>query len=912
MADYPAQYEFDAPLSDGTVVRFRPITPADTELERTFFQRVDPQSRYQRFFQAKRDLSPQELEYFTTVDYRDRMALIVLADDDMIGVGRYDVIDAKSNGDIRVAEVAFLVQDDYQGRGIGKLLLQHLSAYARAQDIDRFEAYVLPENHAMLRLFRDSGYRLSSTIDQGIYQVEFPTEYSDDARAIDWEREKRSVTASILPILYPRAVAVIGASRNEMSIGGRLIANVIGSGFTGPIYPVNPGADSIGGLPAYATIDEIPGPVDLAIIAVPAAHVPGVVEACGHKGVEGLVIISAGFSEIGPAGAEIEHEIVESARRHGMRMVGPNCMGVINTDYRVRLDAQFGPTFPPAGNVAMSSQSGALGLAILNKTQELGIGLSSFVSLGNRADVDATDLLLYWEEDPATEVIVLYVEAFGSPRRFGRLARRIGRTKPIVVVKAGRSAAGARAASSHTGSLASLDVAVDALFSESGVIRTNTLDELFDVTELLANQPLPLGRRAAVLSNAGGPAILAVDALSAQGIELPEFSDELSEQLRAGLADTAATRNPVDMIASAGPEQYAATIDTLMGSDEFDSLIIVYIPTTPEGGAAVAAAIHEAVARHQDQTDKTVMAVFMASQSEIAMLSSDDVRLPVYTYPESAARALAAACRYQEWRERPDGTFPTFDDLERETVAMLIADALRAGDGGPVWLDSEDVHRVLAAYGIASVGGSVAATADEAVLAASALPGSAVLKVIAESALHKSDVGGIALDVAGDDAVRAAFDGVMAVAPDATGVLVQEYVDGGHEVIIGMTEDPLFGPLIVFGLGGIFVELLKDVAFRIAPLTDQEAQDMVAAVKSSELLRGYRGQPRGDIPAVEDTLLRISALVENHPEIAEMDLNPVLVREPGDGVRVVDARIRVRAVELSVLPSRKDVPGRLA
>jgi len=914
VAEYPTQYEFDAPLKDGTVVHFRPIRPDDVGLEHAFFRRVGPQSVYQRFFQVKRDLSPKELEYFTTLDYEDRMALIVLLEGEMVAVGRYDVISEQTTDSRRVAEVAFLVQDDFQGRGIGARLLQHLTAYARAQGITEFEAYVLPENHAMIRLFRDSGYRLESTIEQGIYRVDFPTEYSEDARTADWEHEKRAVTASLMPILYPHSIAVIGASRDEGSIGGRLLGNLIMSGFTGPVYPVNPQAAFVRTVKTYPTVLDIPDPVELAIVAVPARFVPEVVEQCGEKGVKGLVIVSAGFSEVGHEGAELEAEVIAIVRRYGMRMVGPNCMGVLNTDFKVNLDAQFGPTFPPSGNVAMSSQSGALGLAILNKTSELGIGLSSFVSLGNRGDVDATDLLLYWEEDPLTEVIVLYVEAFGSARRFGRLARRIAKHKPIVVVKAGRSAAGARAASSHTGSLASLDVAVDALFAESGVIRTNTLDELFDVTELLANQPLPKGRRTAVLSNAGGPAILAVDALSAVGLDVPELSDDLQRRLRENLADAAATRNPVDMIASAGPAEYGATIDTLMESDEFDSLIIVYIPTTPEGGAAVAGAIHEAVARHQDRTDKTIVAVFMASAAEIAMLSSGDVRLPVYPYPESAARALEKAAGYGEWRDRPDGTFPTFDDLDHDGVQTIIASAL--GDAGAdddaIWLESDAVHAVLAGYGINSIGGKVVATADEAVDYARSLSGSAVLKVVAESALHKSDVGGIALDVNGDEAVRAAFGRVQSAVDDATGVLIQEYVDGGHEVIIGMTEDPLFGPLIVFGLGGIFVELLKDVAFRIAPLTDLEASDMVGSVKSAQLLRGYRGQPAGDVPAVEETLLRISALVEDHPEIVEMDLNPVLVREPGDGIRVVDARIRVRAVQNRVLPSRKDFPGRLA
>jgi len=910
MAEYPQDFEFDVLLRDGAVIHLRPIRPDDAEREHRFFQRVGPESVYHRFFRMKRDLSPEELRHFTTLDYDDRMAFVAIDEDEMVAVGRYDVMPTPDRAEGRIAEVAFLVQDSFQGRGLGSHLLQHLTVYARLRGITEFEAFVLAENHAMLRLFRESGYRLTRTLDEGIYSVDFPIEYSLEAREAEWEHEKRAVTASLMPIVYPTSVAVVGASRDDRSIGGRLLRNLLMRGFTGPVYPVNPNAPFVHAVKTYPSVGEIPDPVDLAFIAVPAAVVPEVIDECGRKGVKGVVVISAGFGEAGDAGAAVERALVGSARRYGMRLVGPNCMGVVNTDIKVNLDGQFGPTFPPGGNVAMSSQSGALGLAILEQAAELGIGISTFVSLGNRADVSATDLLLYWEHDPASDVILLYVESFGNPRRFGRLARRVSRSKPIVVVKAGRSAAGARAVANHTGSLASLDVAVDALFRQSGVIRTETLHELFDVTSLLASQPLPKGRRVAVLSNAGGPAILAADALEALGLELPELSPELQKCLAEPLAATAATRNPVDMIASAGAAEYEATLNLLLNSDEVDAVIAVYIPTVPEGTLDVAAAVRTTVEAARD-ADKTALAVFMGSRSAIDELIHGDVQVPVYPYPESAARALAAAVNYAEWKERPEGTYPKFPEVDRVDAEATVRGALgRLGRAGG-WLTENEVLSLLRAYGIPTAQAAVATTAADAVQKAEEIDGSVALKVVAPSIIHKSDVGGVVLGVEGEAEVRRAFEQVTGVSDDAQGVLVQQYVEGGREVIVGMTEDPLFGPLVVFGLGGIFVELMQDVVFRINPLSDLDAREMITAVRSAKLLSGYRGAPGGDVEAVEDLLLRVSKLVEDTPEITEIDLNPVKVLEPGNGVCVVDARIRIRQLAGGLLPSRKDVPGRM-
>lgn len=907
MAPYPTEFEFDILLRDGEVVQLRPIRPDDFDREREFITRVGPESLYFRFFKAKKELSPEELRYFTNVDYDDRMAFIALDGDDMIAVGRYDVMPEKVAADGgRVAEVAFLVQDDHQNRGIGRQLLQHLTVYARLQGITEFEAFVLAENHGMLRLFRNSGYKLHRQLDKGVYSVEFPIEYSPQAREAEWEHEKRATTASLMPILYPASIAVIGASRDDASIGGRLLRNLLMRDFTGPVYPVNPAADFVHSVRAYKTVLDIPDPVDMALIVVPAAVVPEVLAECGQKGVRGVVIISAGFGETGEDGEEVERRLRAIARKHGMRMVGPNCMGVLNTDPKVKMDAQFGPMFPPAGNVAMASQSGALGLAILQQAAELNIGISTFVSLGNRTDVSSNDLLLYWEEDPATDVILLYMESFGNPRRFGRLAKRISYSKPIVAVKSGRSSAGARAASSHTGSLASLDHAVDALFHESGVIRTETLDELFAVTTLLAQQPLPAGRRVAVLSNAGGPAILAADALESRGLRLPQLSAGVQARLGEHLLPEASTANPVDMVASAGPSQYEACLSILLESDELDAVVVIHIPTTPGGSSAVATAVQQAAGRRD--ADKTLVAVYMGGATDIAGKYS----IPIYDYPEAAAQALSAAAGYADWRRRPEGDFTRPEGVDRVAAEKVIRRAIgRTGDGG-AWLHDDEIQDLLGAYGIPLARSQVAESEDEAVEIAADLDASVALKVVAPSVLHKSDVGGVALDVSGDEAVRAAYRRVTGIAADAAGAVIQEFVPGGHEVIVGMTEDPLFGPLVVFGLGGIFVELMQDVAFRINPLSTEEAREMIGEVKAAKLLEGYRGEPPGDIDALVDLLRRVSALIEDNPEVAEMDLNPVKALRPGEGVKVVDARVRVRPVQGAVLPSRKDVPGRMA
>lgn len=903
MADYPREFELDIVLRDGEVARVRPIKPTDGDALRNLFSMLSAQSRYFRFFGVKDSLSDEEIDHFVNVDYDTRMAFVAHVDGTMVAVGRYEQADDAPNA----AEVAFAVADDYQQRGIGTQLLQLLTVYARANDMDQFRAFVLPDNMQMMRVFRSSGFEMHRTLEEGVYNIDFPVELTDSAFEAEQEREKLAVAKSLLPIFFPRSVAVIGASRTPGSIGNRLFRNLFRADFAGVVYPVNPTAETVNAVRAYPTVLDVPDPVDLAVIVVPSRLVKEVVEQCAEKGVRGLVVISAGFSEIGGRGDELEDEVLSIARSAGMRMVGPNCMGVLNTDIAVKLDATFAPSFPPSGNVAMSSQSGALGIAILDYARRNNLGISTFVSVGNKADISGNDLLLYWEDDPATDVIVLYLESFGNPRRFGRIARRIARKKPIVAVKSGRTQSGSRAASSHTGALASLDVAVEALFRQSGVIRTSTLEELFDVTGLLASQPLPGGRRVAVVTNAGGPGILAADAIEANGLVLPEFSEDLQARLRRGLPAEASTRNPVDLIASAGPDQYEHCLDVLLQSDEIDSVIGIFIPTTEGGGPDVAEAVREVTARHAGS--KTMLAVVMRPDGIGDALKTDAVSIPSYQFPEDAALALARAAKYAEWKRRPVGSFPSFDDIDAQAVRAVVEGAIgRMGANGG-WLAPGEVDRVLESIGVKIPRGAVVGSAEEARALAHDIGGPVVLKVVSPSALHKSDVGGIALGVEGDAEVDAAFEQVFNSVPDPEGVLVQQMVPGGHEVLIGMTTDPNFGPLIVFGLGGVFVELLGDVSFRIHPISDLDASEMVREIKTARLLQGFRGMPEGDLAALEEALLRISQLVHIVPELEEMDLNPVLVQPPGEGAVVVDARMRVEPREAGWTPELVDLPA---
>jgi acetyl coenzyme A synthetase (ADP forming)-like protein len=889
----PRHYAVEEILRDGGSIHVRAIRPDDRERLLDHFQRLSARSVYFRFFNAKRRLTDEELHRFTNVDFvRDVGLVATLLEggvEHIIGVGRYALVPGTP-----AAEVAFAVADEHQGRGIGSLLLDHLLRIARAAGVTEFQADVLGENNRMLDVFAASGLVVTSSRDAGIVHLSFATAETDKSRDASLARERIAAAESVRALLNPRAVAVIGASREEGTIGHALVANLQQAGFTGPIYPVNPKADEIRGLPAYPRIGAVGKPVDLAVIAVPAPLVEGAVAECAAVGVRGVVVISAGFAEVSPAGRAAEQRLTSLVRGSGMRMVGPNCMGVLNTDPAVSLNATFAPHWPPAGNVGMLSQSGALGLAILDYARQLNIGMSTFVSVGNKADVSGNDLLSYWAEDPRTGLVVLYLESFGNPRKFARIAPEVARKKPIVAVKSGRSAAGTRAASSHSAALANLDVAVDALFAQAGVIRTNTLEELFDVAALLSTQPVPPGRRVGVVTNAGGPGILLADACEARGLELPALGPETLAALRSFLPPQAGLSNPVDMIASATPDQYARAIEAVGADPGVDSLVVIYVPPLVTRPKEIACAIARGAGAVS--VDKPILTVFISSKGAPPMLGEGPRgKLPAYSYPENAAMALSAAEWYGRWRARPRGTPFRLGRFAEDTIRAVI-DRVLAEAGGSCWLGPRDLATVLRAAGI-GFADAEQATPEDAGAVAERLGFPLVAKAIAPEVLHKTDVGGVILGLDSSAAVTAAVGTLRrrmdAIGAHLEGVLLQREVAGGIEALVGVTTDPTFGPLLVCGLGGVLVELLRDVSFHLTPVTDADAREMLDKLRAARLLDGYRGQPPGDRDALVDVILRVAGLVEVVPELRELDLNPVKVLAPGKGAIVVDGRMRV-------------------
>jgi acetyl coenzyme A synthetase (ADP forming)-like protein len=794
--------------------------------------------------------------------------------------------------DDKLAEVAMAVEDRFQGKGIGTHLLERLALLAARGGFTRFWAITHTDNRGMIEVFRHAGFPLAEKVESGVVELNFSVLPTESSVQVSEMRDRVFTAASMHWFFNPNAVAVVGASREPSSIGYRILESLVLNRFQGPVYPVNPKATVVGSMRAYPSVTALPEPVDLAVISVPRDAVLGVIDECAQRGVKAAIVITAGFAEVDQAGRELQNKLLEKVRGHGMRMIGPNCMGLLNTDPSVRMNASFSPVFPPPGRIAMSSQSGALGLAILALAAERRLGVSTFVSVGNKADVSGNDLLQYWEVDDNTSVILLYLESFGNPRRFSRIARRVSRAKPIIAVKAGRTLAGRRAAGSHTAALAANDVAVDALFRQTGVIRAETLDEMFDIAAALENQPLLKGRRIGIVTNAGGPGILCTDACEAGGLTVPDLSEQTKSELRQFLPAAAGLSNPVDMIASAGPESYKRTIKTMLGSADIDGLAIIYIPVDRGDAEIVTQAIREGVAQGRDAGGggKPVLAVMMASDGSRS-LKSDRETIPSYLFPESAAKVLAKNAAYAEWRAKPLAMVPGFPDVQRDRARDIVARALRKRGAG--WLSAEEARSLLAAFGIPQVDGGLARTADEAAQIAKALGFPVAAKLASKLALHKTEAGAVRLNLADETEVRRAFDEIRQDGME--GVQIQRMIRRGVELMVGVTEDPLFGPLIAFGLGGIHVEILADVRFRVTPLTDQDAHEMVREIRGYRLLQGYRGHPPADISAIEEVLLRVSRMVEDVPEVRELDLNPIFGLPPGEGCSVVDARIRVGA-----------------
>jgi acetyl coenzyme A synthetase (ADP forming)-like protein len=713
------------------------------------------------------------------------------------------------------------------------------------------------------------------------------------------------VPQTLDPLLRPRSVAVIGASRRRDAIGGAILHNLLESGFQGPVYPVNPSATHIQSVAAYPDVESIPGPVDLAVVVVPAAKVLEVAEACGRKGVKALIVISAGFKEIGAEGLKREAALRTAVRAHGMRLVGPNCLGILNTDPNVAMNATFSPVEAPPGRVAFSSQSGALGLAILDHAKQLNLGISQFVSVGNKADVSGNDLLEFWERDPGTDVILLYLESFGNPVKFTQIARRVAQRKPIVAVKSGRTKSGARAASSHTGSLAGSDAAVDALFRQSGVIRTDTIEELFDTALLLAYQPVPTGNRVAILTNAGGPGIMAADACESAGLSLPSLDAKTVKALRGFLPAEASVKNPVDMIASADAASYEQALRLLLADRNIDSVIVIFVPPLVTGAAEVARSILAGSAGSK----KPILSCFMGSHGVPEGLRSlNEGHIPSYAFPEAAARTLARVVNYGIWRGKPPGKIPSLTGIDTARGRAVIERGLAGGAAVPGtsregaaerWLEPEALAQLLSAYGIRTAGIRPASNRGEAAVVAKGVGFPVVMKVRSPDVIHKTDVGGVRLGIASEEEAARAFDEIRTALakakPDARfeGVTVERMVTGGIETIVGMTRDPLFGPVVLFGLGGVAVELLRDISVRVAPLTDRDAEEMVRGIRGFPLLEGYRGAPPSNIRSLLDLLHRVSRMAMEQPEITELDLNPVLVFQGEAPCVALDARLKL-------------------
>ncbi|MDP9443742.1 MAG: GNAT family N-acetyltransferase [Actinomycetota bacterium] len=877
---YPAHWEADVVLLDGSAAHLRPIRPDDAGELIAFYGRVSAESKYLRFFAPYPTLSQRDVRRFTRVDHVERVAFVVTVGASIIAVGRYDRIDSE-NTDVTgpgvhatgSAEVAFLVEDAHQGRGLAQLLLEHLAQAGRERGVTRFVAEVLPENTRMVKTFRDAGYHVASGYEDGLLRLVFPTDATDTAVEVMRAREHRAEARSIERFFTARSVAVIGASRKQDTIGRALVRNLVLGGYTGRVFAVNPAAEAVSGLPAYSSVQDIPEPVDLAIVAVPADAVEDVVLDCAAKGVHGMVVISSGFAETGDAGWQRQQRLVGLARSYGLRLIGPNCLGLINTAPAISLNASLSPLMPPRGRVGFFCQSGALGVAILETVARRGLGLSSFVSAGNRADVSGNDLLQFWEEDADTEVVLLYLESIGNPRKFSRIARRVAARKPIVAVKSGRSTQGVPVGHAVRPTVAP-QPAVDAMFRQAGVVQVDTLDEMLDVAQLLAHQPLPRGRRVAVVGNSDALGLLAVDAAVAAGLVV---------------------QDPIALRADATADDFERALDAAVDDPDVDAVVAVFIPpvdTTGEQVADVLAAVGE-------QSDKPVVSTFLASEGVPELLRVPDAEgtagrgsVPSYRSPEAAVRALARAVDYAAWLRRPRGEVAVYDDIDTGAARRLLGTWLQERPEG-VALDAAQVAALLDAYGIALWPRIPAATVEEAVDAGRRLGWDVVLEATAPHLQRRPDLARVWRGIEDEPGMRAAWQALRDTIdePAPAGFAVQQMAPPGVPLTMSGMEDPLFGPIVSFGVAGVPSQLLGDRAYRIPPLTDADAAAMVREIGSAPLLFGYAGTEGVDVAAVEELLQRLARLKDDLPEVASLDLGLVLAGVGGANVLAASCRV---------------------
>ncbi|MFF3068305.1 GNAT family N-acetyltransferase [Kitasatospora sp. NPDC057936] len=931
--DYPQHWEADILLRDGGTARIRPITPADAERLVEFYEQVSDQSKYFRFFAPYPKLSEKDVRRFTHHDFVNRVALAVVVRDRFIATVRYDRIDAEGrpSDSGTDAEVAFLVQDAHQGRGVASALLEHIAAVAQERGIRRFQAEVLPENRKMVKVFTDAGYTQHRSFADGVVHLEFDLEQTDRSLAVMRAREHRAEARSVQRLLTPRSVAVIGVSRNPQTVGRALLRDLLG-GFDAefeskrgdgealrPVYAVNrkaPAGTELDGVPVYRSIRDVPGPVDLAVIAVPESAVPATVAECGAHGVQGLVVVTAGYAETGPEGRDRQRALVRQARAAGMRVVGPNAFGLISTDPGQPLNASLAPHLPRRGGFGIFCQSGAIGVALLEAAHRRGLGVSSFASVGNRSDVSGNDFLQYWAEDDATEVVLLYLESFGNPRKFTRIARRLAAAKPVVVVKGAR----------HTGSLPPghavpatatglRDATVDALFEQAGVTRVETITELYDTGELLVQQPLPPGDRVAVVGNSDSLGLLTYDAC-----------------LSAGLRP----RTPVDLTTGATGENFRIALDVALSDPAVDAVIAVAIPPIgtsahafmggrlagpedPEMGSddpEIATALLEAGERARELGKPLVLAHLALTDLPLRLRPGG---IPAFAAPERAVRALAHAVHYGQWRRRmaeaeETARVPELDRIDEPGARVLVDAALntraaiaaRTQPGGArITLPDAETRALLAHYGIDVSPTLPAPDEGTAVRAASALGYPVALKATAPHLRHRPDLGSVRLDLTGEPGLRRAhreLDALLGGAAQAE-LVVQRLAPRGVDTVIGATVDPAVGAILSFGLAGAPAELLGDVAHRLVPATDQDVAGLIREVRAAPLLFGWRGAEAVDTGALEELLLRVSRLVDDLPEVASVDLEPVVVAP--HGLAILGARVRI-----APLPVRSDLGPR--
>jgi acyl-CoA synthetase (NDP forming)/GNAT superfamily N-acetyltransferase len=858
-AEHVDAERMDALTADGAIVTIRPVTGEDADALARLYERASPASLRLRFFaQPGRAALAAEVARLTRPASAGHAALAAELSGALVGVASYE----RDKPTDLTAEFAVFVDDAAQGRGIGTLLLEHLATHAGRHGIEALHGQVLSDNARMLTVARDLTAHASGRWADGELRVSVTTAADGAALAAIDARDRTAERASLRPLLAPRSVAVVGAGRKPGGVGHEVLKGLVDYGFTGPVYAVNPHASAVAGVPAYPSLAQLPGPAELLVIAVPADQVSTVLREAAGAGTHAAVVLSAGFSETGQAGRASQAELVRIARAAGIRLVGPNCLGVVNTDPAVRLDASFVPEPPRPGGLALASQSGAVGIAVLEHASRAGCGISAFVSLGNKADVSGNDLLAYWYDDPAVSAVALYLESFGNPRKFARVARALARRKPVLAVFSGRSAAGKRAGASHTAAAASPQVAVDTLFAQAGVVRAGNLGELIDAARMLTDQPLPAGNRLAVIGNAGGANVLAADAAEAEGLRLP--------------AEVAGLPNPLDLGAGATPAALRESLTAIVDSGQIDAVLAIVASTRTNDPAA----LRDAIAAVTDAHPDLPAAMVLLGPGQTAAVGKRGV--PVYEMPERAVRALGHATRYADWRRTPLGSRPALSGVDATTVREIVTAA------APGWQPYRTTAAILSGYGIPLLAARTATTEPEAVEAAEALGYPVALKAADPDLVHKSELGAVRLHLTDPAAVRQAY---QAVATVSTEVLVQPMAAAGVELVAGIVHDPLFGSLVMAGLGGIHTDLLADRAYRLVPLTDLDAARMWRSLRGAPLLTGYRGAQPADTTAVEDLLLRLGRLAEDLPDIAELDLNPVLAGP--DGVVAIDAKLRL-------------------